>query len=382
MNLYSKKIILVLVLCCIATSVLSFAFSYSQPKVASAQEYTLLEPIPCIDENGKACGLKDKADLSDYLGYLFRLMIALAVFFAVVVISWAGFEYMTTEAITGKSDARNRIQNAVLGLLLALCSYLILKTIDPRLIEINTTIPPLTYTKVDFSKQLTQQLVSQRAAELSVIRDKEKQIEINNQRIAEIEEIIKNNFYGLTAEEQIKLENELDSLKERNLTISADVIDQRTGSLKDINYQNAIRVLEQGALKTDWSNLSTTNQFDDDAAREAEIYMRSIKSSYDKAIMSYENVDPVKAETLRDEYAYISSKYEIEKKAIALIKYSQSKEVYSDQLAVEKKEFFDDLRAESAKISPTLENSPEIKKKYADDLSEIALRVQTQAVKK
>lgn len=51
------------------------------------------------------------------------------------MIIWAGVQYATTEAISGKSEAKKHWQGAIFGLLLLLGSYLILKTINVDLVN-------------------------------------------------------------------------------------------------------------------------------------------------------------------------------------------------------------------------------------------------------
>ena len=117
--------------------------------------YTLLEPLPCIEspevknERGEVvtpavtCGgnvQMEKINFQEYVQYAFNLLIALAAVAAVFMIVWGGFQYMSSDSYSGKSEGLNKLKNAVYGLLLVLCSYLILQTIDPRLVQIPTTL--------------------------------------------------------------------------------------------------------------------------------------------------------------------------------------------------------------------------------------------------
>lgn len=119
------------------------------PFATEAQEYTLLEPLPCI-EGTSTDGTCDRAtnttktiNLNDYIGYIFKFSIALAAFLAVIMIIWGGVQYMTSEVPFLKLEGKNKIGDAIAGLLMVLASYLILATIDPRLVEINTSIEPI-----------------------------------------------------------------------------------------------------------------------------------------------------------------------------------------------------------------------------------------------
>ena len=74
-------------------------------------------------------------------------MIAVAVFATVVMVIIGGFQYMLTDSVTKKGDARSTIKNAFLGLAGALLSYLILYTINPQLVDISlVTVPKLNLT--------------------------------------------------------------------------------------------------------------------------------------------------------------------------------------------------------------------------------------------
>ena len=114
---------------------------------APAGQYTLLEPLPCIpskDANGKdvctAGTQMQTVDFKTYVQYAFNLIIALAAVAAVFMIVMGGFKYTSTDSFTGKNEGRKMIEEAIKGLLLVLCAYLLLKTIDPRLVEIPVTL--------------------------------------------------------------------------------------------------------------------------------------------------------------------------------------------------------------------------------------------------
>ena len=71
---------------------------------------------------------------------IIQIIIGLAGLLAVIMIVVGGVQYMTTDAFAGKSDARTTITKALLGLILALGSYLILKTINPNLLQLEPNI--------------------------------------------------------------------------------------------------------------------------------------------------------------------------------------------------------------------------------------------------
>ena len=141
--------------------------------------YTLLEPLPDISGGG---GTISTVVFKDYVGYAFNLFIALAAVAAVFMIVLGGLQYMSTDAWEGKSAGISKLKNAVLGLLLILCSYLILQTIDPRLVAIpDTIVPPLT--GLDYTP-VTKSFLAGIDSELSSIHIDNQQIlnDINAQR--------------------------------------------------------------------------------------------------------------------------------------------------------------------------------------------------------
>lgn len=109
--------------------------------------YEFLAPIPGFTSEGGdivvlpdgRIAIKDLSgfQLGDYVQSLFNVALGTLMVLSVIMIVIAGVQYMTVESIYGKSDAKKRIVGAITGLILALGIFLILKTINPRLLEIN-----------------------------------------------------------------------------------------------------------------------------------------------------------------------------------------------------------------------------------------------------
>ena len=170
MNKHKQKIILIfvgLVLLTAATPGTSRAASPSPSPVSGNQYYTLLEPLPCVGNtvNCTQGQLQPSVDLNQYVQYAFNLMIALAAVAAVVMIVWGGFLYMGSDSWNKKKDGGDIARNAIYGLLLVLCTFIILKTVNPKLVQIPATL----VTKLDTSglpndaiDPLTAQLASQK----------------------------------------------------------------------------------------------------------------------------------------------------------------------------------------------------------------------------
>jgi len=79
--------------------------------------------------------------LGPYLERMFEIGISVAAALAVIMIIVGGIQYMSSDAIGGKEEGKERITSAIWGLLLALVSFLILNTINPNLVSTSITIP-------------------------------------------------------------------------------------------------------------------------------------------------------------------------------------------------------------------------------------------------
>jgi hypothetical protein len=126
MKYLSKKII-ILILALWAGGV---HYAYS-----ATTKYTLLEPLS--EEIGQT------PNMGEYLKGVFNLSIGLATVLAVLMIVIGGIKYMTAEAFTGKSDAKEMISRSIYGLVLILSSFLILTTINPNLVEFDLNLKKL-----------------------------------------------------------------------------------------------------------------------------------------------------------------------------------------------------------------------------------------------
>jgi len=166
--------------------------------------YTLLEPLPCVPSQnpaaddpctqGTAGELQTKLNFKYYVQYLFNLAIALGAVAAVFMIVWGGFQYMSTDSWQGKGEGLEKVKNALLGLLLVLTSYIILRTIDPRLVEIpSSLVPPLSIKYESVSSGILGQLSKEASSFRTGLVETQKKIadaeKKNADRIEEIGKI-------------------------------------------------------------------------------------------------------------------------------------------------------------------------------------------------
>jgi hypothetical protein len=98
--------------------------------------YYLLAPISTDKENVLlSFDPTGENALGKYLNLMIKIVIGLAAVMAVVMIVIGGMEYATSELISSKEAGKQRIQEALLGLLVALGAYTLLNTINPDLLK-------------------------------------------------------------------------------------------------------------------------------------------------------------------------------------------------------------------------------------------------------
>lgn len=97
--------------------------------------YTPLEPLP--GQSPKA-----PANFCDSLNLFFKVFIYLGGMLAVVFLVLGGITYMVSEVVDKRSAARGRIQAAIVGLLILLGAYIILFTVNPKLVTVCSMLSP------------------------------------------------------------------------------------------------------------------------------------------------------------------------------------------------------------------------------------------------
>ena len=124
-----------------------FLSAYTTHAATVDSTYTVLAPLPCIESpasgntpavtcpNGNG-SLATTVDVQEYIQYLFNLLIAVAAVMAVLMMVLGGFEYMTSDAYSQKSAGLEKFKHAIEGLILVLCSFLILQTINPQFVQV------------------------------------------------------------------------------------------------------------------------------------------------------------------------------------------------------------------------------------------------------
>ena len=138
MNNKNKKILLVMMFFVVAVIFAKVDIGYvaADPIITNYQPLT---PLPGVTDNLPTYGV-GSVDFTSYVGGWVKLLIGIAAVLAVIMIVIGGVQYMSTDAVSGKSDGREKITSALWGLLLAIVCYLILNTINPNLLKFNLNL--------------------------------------------------------------------------------------------------------------------------------------------------------------------------------------------------------------------------------------------------
>lgn len=104
--------------------------------LAAGQTYQPLQNVKLPNGGGNLFN----PNIVPYLQNIFSFSVAIAGGLAVIMIVIGGIKYMMSEAITDKGDAKDQIQSAVKGLLIALTAYVLLYTINPDLVKLRFNI--------------------------------------------------------------------------------------------------------------------------------------------------------------------------------------------------------------------------------------------------
>jgi len=116
--------------------ILLFLWLFAYPVLA---DYTVQFPLPNMDSTT----IRD--DPAVYIRYFFIFGLILAGFLAVAALVFGGILYMTSGTVGKVDRAKTIMGGALTGLVLLLCSYLLLYTIDPSLVILSpVSLTPVT----------------------------------------------------------------------------------------------------------------------------------------------------------------------------------------------------------------------------------------------
>lgn len=105
---------------------------------ALAEGFVALAPIPGLTDIQPTAG-----GLATFFNNLYKFAIGMAAILAVIMIIWGGLEYSTQDSISKKSDGKQRIYDAIFGLVLVLSPVLVFSIINPSILNLSINLPKL-----------------------------------------------------------------------------------------------------------------------------------------------------------------------------------------------------------------------------------------------
>jgi len=95
--------------------------------------------IPGLTEGTTA----NSSGLAAFFNNLYKYLIGLAAALAVIEIIWGGLEISTQDSVSKQSAGKERITQAIFGLVLVLSPVLVFSIINPSILNLSLNLPPL-----------------------------------------------------------------------------------------------------------------------------------------------------------------------------------------------------------------------------------------------
>lgn len=133
--------------------VLGFSLFFSPPAQAA-----IVNPV--IGDLGTEEGTADGSKFINYAVYLWRVSINMGALIVIAFFIWGAFEWLTAGSDTKKTEsARNRITNAIIGLIIMVASFTILSFISKVFFGENFDLLRLTFpTRVEVEPPTFQEI--------------------------------------------------------------------------------------------------------------------------------------------------------------------------------------------------------------------------------
>ena len=117
---------------------------------SSGSGFTALAPIPGLTDQSSTSVI-NSTSLALFFNNLYKYLIGLAAVLAVIMIIWGGLEYSTQDSISGKGAGKERIQQAIFGLVLVLSPYLVFSIINPSILNLSLNLPPINLSSTPYT---------------------------------------------------------------------------------------------------------------------------------------------------------------------------------------------------------------------------------------
>ncbi|HVB20139.1 MAG TPA: pilin [Candidatus Paceibacterota bacterium] len=126
---------------CVSSSNTS-SFTSQPAQSANNTGFTALAPIPGLTGTSTTA-VVNSATLANFFNNLYKYLIGMAAALAVIEIIWGGLEISTKDSVSKKTDGKERVYNAIFGLVLVLSPVLVFSIINPAILNLSLDLPKL-----------------------------------------------------------------------------------------------------------------------------------------------------------------------------------------------------------------------------------------------
>jgi hypothetical protein len=105
-------------------------------------------PPPTVKLNTAIGNVTSVSGFNNYIIIIFRYMLSIVVFVTTVMFIWGAFRYLIGTSMGNVGRGKEIMKDAVIGMILLLCSVAILRTINPATLNLNKIRLPMVNTKL------------------------------------------------------------------------------------------------------------------------------------------------------------------------------------------------------------------------------------------
>lgn len=117
----------------------------------AADGFVALAPIPGLTEGEVA----NSYDLPAFFNNLYKYLIGIAAILAIIEIVWGGLEISTKDSVSKQSDGKERIRQAIFGLILVLSPALVFGIINPQILNLRVALDPIDLSFTPYTPSVT-----------------------------------------------------------------------------------------------------------------------------------------------------------------------------------------------------------------------------------
>lgn len=210
-------------------------------------DYIMLAPVPGLVKGD--CDFSDPTsdcttDTATFLKGIFQFFIGLAGALAVLLIMWEGFQYVLTAKEKDKTKARQRIQDILVGLLIAVGSVVILNFIDPTFTQFKFRFPEKEAVQEDAELTAFYNNLINRAAQAQT--ETSAQVNTYNQQLTsrrtDLNTLTANRAAATSPTEQARYDAAIADTR-RQISISEE-LDRKAAEIKQLADRGAVSAAE------------------------------------------------------------------------------------------------------------------------------------------